>query len=46
MEDEGNERECELTLCVFQIGKTNAKSIILVKNGSCNVVSTDEYFMW
>lgn len=43
----GNEYECELTLYVPKIGEANPKSIIFVKkNGSCNVVSTDEYFMW
>ena len=45
--ENGNEYECELTLHVPEIGEANPKSIIFVKkNGSCNVVSTDEYFMW
>lgn len=45
--ENGNEYECELTLHVPEIGEANPKSIIFVKkNGSCNVSSTDEYFMW
>lgn len=45
--ENGNEYECELTLHVPKIGEANPQNIIFVKkNGSCNVVSTDEYFMW
>lgn len=43
----GKEYECEVTLYTPKLGEANPKSIIFVKkNGTCNVVSTDKYFMW
>lgn len=43
----GKEYECEVTLYTPKEGEANPKSIIFVKkNGTCNVVSTDKYFMW
>lgn len=39
--------ECELTLYAPRIGEFLVQSIIFVKrDGTCNVVRTDEYFKW
>lgn len=43
----GMEYECELMLYALKIGEFNPQNIIFIKkNGNCDVVRTDEYFMW
>lgn len=45
--DNGVDYECEITLYAPKFGESNPQDIIfLKKDGSCDVISTKEYFMW
>lgn len=45
--DNGDDYECEVTLYAPKFGEPNPKDIIFLnKDGTCDVVSTEEYFMW
>jgi len=43
----GVDYECEVTLYAPEFEKANPKDIIFLKeDGTCEVISADEYFMW
>jgi len=45
--DNGDDYECEVTLYAPKFGEPNPKDIIFLnKDGTCEVVSTEEYFAW